>query len=260
MIFGYGLSLPTYTYGVLLLIAYFVGIYMFSTNCRKLLKEPPSLVDVSLVGVIGAVFGARLFYIILFPEQFNGFNDYLALHEGGLVFYGGLVSALIFLSIYCLATSLQLPEFFDLLSPSIATAHAIGRLGCIINGCCYGLATDSIQIYRLNTDPPGFFRHPTQLYELLFLTTLSILLLKTNNSIYIKNKVFRGATSGIYLISYSFFRFLVEFLRGDNRGKISAITFLSPSQVVALFLFAFGIGWLAYCRRKVFSGKSNEKS
>jgi phosphatidylglycerol:prolipoprotein diacylglycerol transferase len=246
MICSCTVELPFYSYGILLLAAFIAGFVVYRRNCLQAacIEEDP--IDLSLAIILPAVIGARVAYILLFPQHFDGLSDYLALHEGGLVFYGGLIGVLVSLLAYAAAKSISLPRLFDFLSPSFALAHAIGRWGCIINGCCYGIITDRIAIYRLKNDADGIFRHPVAAYESILLLLLFFILIRALKQTYINSRLFSGFTSGIYLIAYSFCRFLLEFIRGDNRGEALSVFWLSPSQTVAVLLMLSGIMWLVY--------------
>ena len=105
-------------------------------------------------------------------------------------------------------------------------AHAMGRFGCLMAGCCYGKETSSaLGIYMINIDKKVI---PTQLYEALFLIILSVLLIL----LLFKSIIW---TMPVYMAAYGTWRFLIEFLRDDFRGT-SFIPFLTPSQTVSLFL------------------------
>lgn len=255
------MPLPTYAYGILMTFAFLAGTGLFALNCRLRHEPMPDLVDLLLVMSISGVVGARLMYIALFPEQFHTMADYLALHEGGLVFYGGLLATLIALVSFARRKKLNLRVLLDFLAPSLALGHAIGRFGCLINECCYGSRTDLIHIYRISSDPLGCYRHPAQLYEAVFELLLAIVLsifLHTRRG---SNRANSGLIAGFYLIAYSFFRFLIEFIRGDERGGFFTPLHLSPSQLTAVVIMVCAAAWTFYCRKKsVGSGvKTNEQ-
>ena len=117
----------------------------------------------------------------------------------------------------------------------ITIGHAFGRIGCFFAGCCYGKPTDSIFGVQF---PGAYFErlgkvHPTQLYEAAFLFVLfgvlSWLLLK---------KKFQY-TMTVYLAAYGVFRFLIEYLRYDDRGQL--VSFMSPSQVWSMLFIALAV-------------------
>lgn len=255
-------NLPFYTYGILIVIAFILGMLIYRFNCQRLGNKPADLVDLSLIITIAPLFGARFFYIATFPGQFKGVYDYLAIHEGGLVFYGGLIGGIIATYAFARLKELSFRQLLDFMVPSFALAHAIGRIGCLFNGCCYGIKTTFLQIYRLPTDSGNSFRHPTQIYEATFLLLFFILLNFFLTRVYRYQKLFPGFVSGFYLISYSFFRFLIEFIRDDNRGGFFTPLHLSPSQGTAAILIAAGIFWLNYCHKYPYitGVKLNEQS
>lgn len=143
-----------------------------------------------------------------------------------MTFYGGLVGgAIVFIFGYFLVLKKKEPihDFKDILiiaPASITAAHGLGRIGCFLGGCCYGVHTDS----WLGVTFPGMSEpvYPTQLFEAIFLLALSVVLF-----LLAYKKQFKY-TMPIYLLSYGIWRFLIEFIRGDDRGAY--FLKLSPAQ------------------------------
>lgn len=262
MFVALNLNLPFYSYGVLIFVGFILGMFIYRFNCQRLGNQPADLVDLSLTITIAPLLGARIFYIVTFPEQFSGAYDYLAIHEGGLVFYGGLIGGLMALGVFANLKKEPLRQLLDFMVPSFVVAHAIGRIGCLFNGCCYGMQTTLVKIYRLPADTENSFRHPTQIYEATFLLLTFFFLNFLLTGIYRYKRLFPGFVSGFYLISYSFFRFLIEFIRDDNRGGFFTPLHLSPSQVTAVILIAAGVYWLNHCYKYpyIIGVKLNEQS
>ena len=249
MINGILFDFPYYTYGILFVVAYLAGLWLFRHNNNRLGLAMPDLIDLSLTACISSIVGARIAYIVLFPQYFSSFRDYLAIHEGGLVFYGGLLAFIISMALFCRVKELSFRQVFDLLAPSAALGHAIGRLGCLTNHCCYGAPTTCCQIYRLPDDPPGLFRHPTQLYESIFLVLLMLVLNRLLTKVYSRPIRQSGLATGTYLALYAIFRFAIEFIRADNRGGFYTALALSPSQIIALILLLCSTALIAYAIR-----------
>ncbi len=172
--------------------------------------------------------------------------------DTGATFYGGLIGGVAtFLAIYFGIGVFKFKDmsharaFFgiaDSASPAIVIAHALGRIGCLMAGCCHGELTDAwygIEMYGNY----GFAKYvPTQLFEAIFLLLLfGFLMLKSIDG--------RGYCLSIYLSVYAVWRFLIEFLRGDYRGD-TVISALSPSQLIACILFIVGVG-LIFVERHV---------
>ena len=142
--------------------------------------------------------------------------------------------------------------------PGLVLAHGLGRVGCFLGGCCFGRITEgSLGVVFANGTPaamayPNTLTHegsftllPTQLFEAVFEVMLFLIMV----AFY---KRLRDKNLWIYLVFYSTFRFVLEFWRGDDRGSTGF--FLTPSQLMSVFLFAAGVlvfllqrGWT--CRR-----------
>ena len=196
----------------------------------------------------------------------------------GATFYGGLVGGVIvFLIIYFGIGALlfkkqeNVHHFFPIAHIAgavIPLAHGIGRIGCLMAGCCHGAKCPTPQWYTVTfyenivkhadgtVTADAFYAVPVQLYEALFLFVLAAILLWR----VIKNKHYNLP---IYTIAYGVWRFFAEYLRADSRGE-GIVSFLSPSQQTALLLIAVGIGVIfaeKYTRRytaRVMAEQQNE--
>jgi phosphatidylglycerol:prolipoprotein diacylglycerol transferase len=145
---------------------------------------------------------------------------------GGFVFYGGLIFALIFIATYKLL-KFPLTEFtLWAMLPALTFGHAIGRIGCLLAGCCFGKETSLWWGIELH----GAHRHPTQALEAIGLFLIAFLVLKSGPSL---------KTLAKYFLSYGALRFGIEFLRGDEiRGLWGPFT---PSQWISLTLIVAGL-------------------
>lgn len=169
----------------------------------------------------------------------------------GATFYGGLVGGVvIFIAIYFGIGALlfknkeNIHHFFPIANIAgavIPLAHGIGRIGCLMAGCCHGKVCAAPQWYtftflKLYTDGSvkEFYAVPVQLLEAIFLFALAAVLLYR----LIKNKPYNLP---VYTIAYGVWRFFAEYLRADARGE-GLLPFLSPSQQTALLLIAVGVG------------------
>ena len=200
--------------------------------------------NLALVGGLCG-FGLGLFTATLLQAFYNYMagEPFAIVANTGATFYGGLVGGIAaFLAIYLGAGARLLPkgeakaslaEVSSMAACSITAAHALGRVGCFFAGCCHGVVKDSVFAVYMPT--VGARVLPTQLYEAIFLVALCALLCY---------RVLRGKHDGffLYLTAYGFFRFFIEYLRGDYRGA-SLVSFLTPSQLVALLMVAVGISY-----------------
>jgi phosphatidylglycerol:prolipoprotein diacylglycerol transferase len=165
--------------------------------------------------ILGTIMGARTLYVISYwDEEFAGkpWTEIFMVQHGGLVFYGGLVGATAACLIYIWKNRLPLWKFADTLAPSIALGYVPGRLGCLMNGCCYGRETTLPWAIHFPPDhvTHGIGVHPTQIYDML----LSALLYAGLAWLY-RRKKFDGQVFAAYLISYAVLRSIVEHFRGD---------------------------------------------
>jgi phosphatidylglycerol---prolipoprotein diacylglyceryl transferase len=167
------------------------------------------------------------------------------------VFYGGLIAAVLVAVLYLRWHRLPLWTTTDCFAPGIALGHAIGRVGCLMAGCCYGrpaavpwAVTFHSKIAEANVGTPlNVPLHPTQLYE----AGAELIILGVLLALERRGRSFPGRTFWSYLLLYGISRFVIEFFRGDNRGMV--FTLLSTSQVVSLLLVPIAIVMLILLRR-----------
>jgi len=227
-----------------------------------------------------AIILGRIGHLLLNKGQYGW--DMFFVWQGGLVFYGGVVLAVITIIIYLKIKRLSILKVGDLIMPMILLGLAFGRIGCFLNGCCYGKV--SYKLWAACFPPiygpqgkligsPAYLDHfhqglitqesltslpvhPTQLYESL----LSILIYGLLTLIWLRKDRFSAdgkqvegrhgivvAWAGIF---YSIVRFTLEFFRGDNKSFIMG---LSYSQLVSIGLFIVSLGlmlWLAGRKKK----------
>ena len=216
--------------------------------------------------IVSGIIGARLFYV---AEHWSHYSSNLAdvfkIWQGGLMFYGGFIVAFATALIYVKITKLQLWTVLDLLAVALPLAHAFGRIGCFLNGCCYGrIAEDSAIAVRFPANSIPWSEQlsagalapdsacslavlPSQLISaaLNFAIFAILLYLATRST----GKVKPGVRSGLYMILYAIARFAVEFTRADPRLHFGA---LSISQTISLGVFLAGAAvlTLALTRRE----------
>ncbi len=243
-------------YGIFAAVGFLAAMYMLMRNRGHAELESDDVYDLGYWILIPAIIGARLFYVIQFHEQFAARPlEIIRIDKGGIVFYGGLIAALISTYIFCRRRKKSFPSVLDAIAPALALGHAFGRVGCFINGCCFGRPCGDLPgvVYPRGSAPcefyPGMRIHPVQLYEsgcnLLLAIILHILIRRMKS----------GKTASLYMISYGVIRFFLEFLRGDHRDYIGPFT---PAQVISLFAIALGTGLFIYFSKRD-SGDGKEK-
>jgi len=244
------LPFQIHVYGVLLAMAFAGGIGMGIHLSGRFGMTVDQIIDLAIVFMFSAMLGSRLLYIFLYPQQFQDVWSWFALNRGGLVFFGGFLATVAAVVLFGKWHHISLRVLGDLIAPSLALGHTIGRLGCFANGCCYGAATDLPWACRFTTAGDSLLRHPTQLYEAAFLFAAMIvtykLLVKRASTGYPP----AGFIWGGYVASYGLFRFMIEFLRDDDRGGFFTPLHLSVSQLVGLGAMAAAVVWMLLCSRR----------
>jgi phosphatidylglycerol:prolipoprotein diacylglycerol transferase len=249
-LWGHSFQLFLPTYGALLAIGFLLALKFAAARGKKQGIETSLTLDLGLYILISALLGAKLLLLIVDWDHYR--QDPVSLLRSGGVFYGGLVAAVITSLWFFRKHNLSAWQMTDIMAPSVALGHAIGRLGCFSAGCCYGKPTSvswgitfsnpySRQIAGV---PLGVSLHPTQLYEagaeiLIFL----ILLFLT------KRKRFDGQIFWTYVALYAVARFIIEFFRGDNRGFVFEGA-LSTSQFIGILMLGAAITSLAVLHRQ----------
>ncbi len=203
--------LTFYSYGFMIAAGFWAASFVLSRRAVQLGWDPGRIQNVALVALLAGLVGARIFYVLAEWESFQ-FNwlEIFRLDHGGLVYFGGLVGGLAGGLVAARAYRFPLLKAADCFMPPLVLAHAFGRVGCFLNGCCYGRYTTlpvGVKFPNLGEWP----RHPTQLYEAVFLLALFFFLRRLD-----QRDPKPGTVVLAYGLLYGIWRFLIEFLRGDN--------------------------------------------
>lgn len=218
-----------YSYGVMISLAFMACTFLMWRNAHLVGMDRHKVLDFVIVILVFGILGARLLHVAANYRYYMGrLYEIPMLTHGGLAFYGGLIFAIIAGIIFLKKNALPIWRTGDLIAPYAALGQAIGRIGCLLNGCCYGTPCPSgyIGIIFPSDIVP---RHPTQVYATLALLVIFVILHITLTKGYLKGRIFL-----LYLILYSFQRFFLEFLRGDVQHIYCGMTL---SQVISIFVF-----------------------
>jgi len=237
VLFEYG-PIALYSYGATLALAFLISVALLARQAKSAGINPGKIVDLALVIMVTGIIGSRLLYVGLnWAEFVSEPYTILFLFRGGLAIYGGLILSIPVGLWFAKRNSLPPAKTADLIAPYGALAQAIGRLGCFLNGCCYGKTTMSV----FGIVFPGHIDkvHPSQIYSAVGLFVIFLIL----RALY-KRQSFNGQIILSYLILYSIFRFLIEFVR-VNPVFILGLSFHQYASVM-VFLLSFYL----YVRRR----------
>lgn len=238
--------LTIHWYGVMLALAFLAGLWTAGRRAPLTGIAGEKIADTGIWLLLGGIVGARTFYVItywntlvenpLFPNA--PWTEIFMVQRGGLVYYGGLIGATLSGVLYLRARKLPLWKVADIFAPSIALGYVFGRIGCLMNGCCYGRACDLPWAIRFPKDnplhPPTVPVHPTEIYDSLlnlgFYLALAWLY---------RRKKFDGQVFATYLMGYALLRSFVELFRGDYPVD-HLHAGLTPAQMVSIATFVAG--------------------
>jgi len=240
--------LTLYSWGAMVTLGFLAGILCVLWLAKREGLARDNILDLAFFVLLGSIIGARLFYVIQFWRDFqDNLWRIFAVQEGGLVFYGGFLGAIAVIAAYVYLKKLDLWKLLDVIAPGVALGYAIGRIGCFLNGCCYGIPT---QLPWGITFPPGSLAnyefgarplHPTQLYaSIAGLLIFAILMLIR------RYKKFDGFIALLGIILYSSYRFAIEFIRINP----TYFGHLTGAQIIAAGLFIIALLILLYRARK----------
>jgi phosphatidylglycerol:prolipoprotein diacylglycerol transferase len=224
-----------HTYGVFVAAAFFVAILWSLRQARQEGIDPERMLDLAFYVTLSAIIGARVLFIIVEYRYFmeNPLRIF-KIWEGGLVFYGGLILAVVTAIAYLRKHAMPVLKVGDIIAPALALAQAVGRFGCLSAGCCYGKET-GVPWGIVFTDPGSLVPleklsltlHPTQLYSSFGNLLLFLILYGMG-----RRKRFDGQVMLLYGILYPLLRSAIEFFRGDPRGALMG-GMISTSQAIS---------------------------
>ena len=248
-IFGFEIA----TYGLIIFIGIFIGAIVAVKYFRKFYDiSSEDLIFCILYTVIGVGIGAKLLYFIanipFLIENYNNIDLWATITEmfkGGFVFYGGLIGGVLGILVYSKQFKIYFKKLLLILIPIVPLIHAIGRIGCLCAGCCYGMKYSgfgSIVFHNSPIAPNNIPLFPMQIIESICNFCIFIVLTLTY-----KKYVGTYKTLGLYCILYSIVRFILEFFRGD---LLRGVFILSTSQWISIIIFIIGIAIFIHEKKK----------
>jgi phosphatidylglycerol:prolipoprotein diacylglycerol transferase len=252
-----GTAIRIHGFGLMLFLAFLAAMNLAAYLARRSKVDPNDVFDLAIWVIVGGLAGARLFYVVQHREAIDSWVDVFKVWEGGIVLYGsGLGAAAAFLLFWGIRRFPFAP-MLDVAAPAIAIGVALGRIGCFLNGCCYG---DTCDLPWAVSFPQGTLPwmdqvrgglldvsaarslpvHPTQLYSALDGLILTGLLLA-----YFPLRRRDGEVIALLAVTYPITRFLIEQLRDDEGAVNLGMTISQNGSLVLLLLGLAGWAWLS---------------
>lgn len=220
--------LVVYSYGLMLVVAFFAAVTLASEEAKRQKINPDLIFNLLFVSFIFGIIGARVFYVV------ENLRDYLKepleiimLSHGGMSWFGGLFLGVFSGIIYLKRKKMGVYKTLDLIIPFLALGQSIGRIGCFLNGCCFG---------------KEFVLIPVQIISSFLLLLIFIILRFLQSRPYKAGEIFYS-----YLFLYSIKRFFIEFWRADNKIIFFDLTLF---QLISILIFIFSAVKLAIILKK----------
>jgi phosphatidylglycerol:prolipoprotein diacylglycerol transferase len=253
-----GLGFSLHGFSLMLLLACFGALSIAAWRARREGIDPEAVFGLATWLFSGGFIGARVLYIVRHPETIQHVGDIFKLWQGGIVFYGCIMGGLTGSILYWTRHPFPFRAMADAVAPALAVGIALGRLGCFLNGCCFGAVSDFPLAVRFPAGSPAWLQHvqlglisptathslavhPTQLYSAL--DGLFLLGLLTW---YFPRRRRDGEVMALLMVTYPISRFLLECLRDDDGTFFAGLTL---GQDISVVLFMSGLLTWSYLSR-----------
>lgn len=227
-------------YGIIITLGIILAFTYAAYRAKQEGISFDDVLDITIFTVIFGIIGARLYYVLTSLDKYNSFYDVIAVWEGGLAIYGGIIAGGLTVFLVCRHKKIKFMKMFDATAPGVMIGQLLGRWGNFFNGEAYGeeVAEGSIFYFirmglvpNIESNSKMLYFHPTFLYESVWNLVGFIII----NALY-KKKKFDGQVFYMYIAWYGFGRMLIEGLRTDSLY----VGVFRISQVVGFLCFVIG--------------------
>jgi phosphatidylglycerol:prolipoprotein diacylglycerol transferase len=260
----FGHDAAIHTYGVMAMIGFLAALLVARWRASRVGLVPDEITDLAIWALLAGIAGSRIVYILQNTDYFfdthrPGWSlfDLIKIWEGGLVFYGGFIGAMVVTLILLRVKKLKILPVLDVLAPSLALGQAFGRIGCYLHGCCYGRPVHAGAwygcVYPADTYVHYFkgqalgviaFAPDTPLWPTQLASSFDLFCIFAILSLYFRHQRRAGQVVALYLILVSVERFTMEFFRGDTHQPGQ----LSLAQYISIGLFIAGAALAAWLK------------
>jgi len=225
-----------YSYGLMFVLSFAVALTLARHQAKKENLNPEAISNFAFLVFVAGIIGARLFYVI---ENICYYLkkplEIIMLQHGGLSWFGGLILGVFCGVVYLKKKKIAVYRTLDLVAPFLALGQAIGRIGCLLNGCCYGKVSQFGIYFKAHES----ILIPTQIYSSLALILIFIILRFVQGKPHKDGQIFY-----LYLLLYSVKRFFIEFWRADNEIIFLGLTLFQILCTAIFFLSIFKLALL----------------
>ena len=260
------------TYGFCMALGFLAAWQVLAWICKRTNRNPEPISNLVLLMMVSGVLGSRIAYVIEhWTSEFAGHLErIIRVDQGGLMFYGGLILAILVFFVWCFVKKERIIGVADMMTLVIPLGHAFGRIGCFFYGCCYGRHSEAACSVVFPRGSPAWYEQvnhgliphsataalpvlPTQIFEACAVFALFGVLFLLYRRF---GQRLPGLVTGSYFVGYACIRFGIEILRGDPRAEVGPF---SISQTISLGLLLAG-GCCLVLASRGFWAQSSETS
>ncbi len=251
---------PVRAYGVMLAISFLVGVFYIERVTRRDGLRFDTYLIIAYLNIAAGVIGARAAYVLFHLDEFSGrweatFNPFAGGHYGiaGLNMQGGVILAVIGTWVFCHIRKMSVLEVYDYFAPTVGLGLGITRIGCFLNGCCFGVPTDLPWgiAFPEGSMPHAIFGdlhlHPSQIYSSLYGILLFIVL-----HYLLKRRRFDGQVVAVLFMVEAVFRYAIEYVRYYENAMHFDLLGMHPTynHIMSIGLFLLGLGIYVWAKRR----------
>jgi len=251
------------SYGFTLAISFLIGIYLAVKRAKTRNIDGEKIMDLSIIVIIASIVGARLLYVLFHLDEFSGhwtdtFNPFQSSGQvgiAGLTMLGGVVLAVASALVYLKMKKLPILRIADVVIPVFFLGEAITRIGCYLNGCCFGTPCEHglfCVIFPPDSAAGSFYQnvaiHPAQLYSSVYALSMFAVMLLVD-----RKKQYDGFLFYLFFILYGIGRFVIDFFRYYESSMVVwtiAGTPLSLNQAISISFILLGAVLIIWHQRK----------
>lgn len=258
-------AITLHSYGLFLVLGFFVSTWLACLEAKRRGYDPNLILDVAMPLLLVSIVCCRVLYFVIYRDQWRGWHEFLQIWNGGLSFHGALIGAPAVIAYFAWSRKIHFGTLGDLVAPGAFMGYAIGRIGCLMNGCCYGHACDlpwavsfpeesdrSVDAagHFLHMTPPS---HPAQLYSTIMGTLLFVLMWRMR--LLPRFNRFSGHLTLIFFTFYAIERFIMEIFRtGATAPMAFGSTWLTQAQLASIMALIVIAAVYSFMMRRPHSG------
>lgn len=233
------------SFGAMMVVAFLLSLALAGQRAAKFGFTKQQVSDVSFAAIIGGILGARAFFIIQdLPYYLSHLDKLFSIQMQGLTSFGGFIVGGIVAAWWCRRKKLSVIGFLDLAAPAFLVGHAVGRIGCLLNGCCHGRPAEHAFPFLAFSPENNSYNVPAQLYD----SAMNLVVL---GAVLLMERRFKkpGMTLGVVFALHGLTRFIYEFFRAGTSSTTIGKLPITEGHVMAILVSLVGVVMMVWPRK-----------